>query len=820
MRPKSRKQFTLKIIAGYLAMGILSLLAGYLIYSEFEDYSTSQVKMQDNQKLLHTNLLLTELYEAENLSKLALQTRKSSELRNYSKKVDSILVIIDSLQLLTPSQSQTQRLDSVQGLLKLKVFNNAELRKLKLKTEQTAPLDSILKAINKMEIDMGRITPETFVPNFEKLSLSTQNSIREYVDILNKNIPKEANAAPNAAQVDSVLQLSKSILNRAKTESEQLERSLIQKELEIYKTDLELSQKLRSFTSAFQQELITNAYLDGFQKEKVVKRSIRFAGVAIVSGLLIAFLFTVLVSKDFLKSQRYRDQLEKEKNYSESLLKSREQLISTVSHDLRSPLGTIQGYSELLDHKIKGKKARKYVRRIKSALSYIENLANDLLDFSQLESSQLQIQKEPFLLTELLTNIAAQFEEVKVKKSVHLEFSIDSELQSAILGDSLRLRQILSNLIGNAFKFTHHGFVKIDAFVHQTVKGDYLRIKVIDTGIGIAKEKQALIFKEFAQVESNDNQKYQGYGLGLTISKKLSELMGGYLELESEEGKGSTFTVSLPLEFASVESSQALLAEQDNHSLSILILDDDRALLHLLIELCETQGVATMGYSSFKDIPLNKSLDYDIVLTDIQMNDVNGFEVLKRLKNNGFSHYSNQPIIAMTGQKNLNRSVCLDAGFTEMLVKPFSAEVLLKTLYSVSKGHRKNVSSKLAYKNTFHSNSTLFSLDLISSFLDGQPLYNVLDVFLENTKKDMYLLEKALHESEISKMESIAHRMLPMFRQLKIIEAVPLLEKMEIISKKVAIREIKGDFENLKRIISKLEDEIVQLMATHPIDTD
>lgn len=822
MRPRLRKQFTLKIIAGYLALGFLGLLLGYLIYSEFEDYTTSQVKTQDNQKLLQTNVLLAELYEAENLSKLALQKRSSQQLKGYAAKVDSIVILIDSLKLLTEDPPQLQRLDTVQHFLQLKLRNNVELRKLKLKNEQNAPLDSILEAINQMEIDMGRITPETFAPNFEQLSLETQNSIREYVAILNKNIPENPNGTNSTANLDSIFQLSKSLLNKAKNESQRLERSLLQKELEIYKTDLELSQKLRSIIATFQQEIVTNAYLNGVQKEKAIKRSIRFAGLAMVLGLLIAILFTLLVSKDFLKSQRYREQLEKEKAYSESLLKSREQLISTVSHDLRSPLGTIKGYTELLEQKTKGKKPIKHTRRIQSALNYIENLVNDLLDFSQLEGGKLSIDKKSFYLPEMISQLTSQYEEAANKKSITLEVKIAQDFHFPIFSDPLRLSQILNNLIGNAIKFTDKGFVKIEASTRDTSKGPYLSIKVRDSGIGIKKAKQVLIFKEFTQAEDAINRKYGGYGLGLTISKKLSELLGGYLELESEENKGSTFTVSLPLEFASKSEIVTKKEEKTTpFTISLLIFEDDPALLQLLLELCATQNINALGHTRFGDLAKENDFVYDIVLTDIQMKGTNGFDVLKKLKTGNHDHYQNQPIIAMTGQRDLERSSFLEAGFDEVLFKPFTAEILLKTLNKTTELNQKVIHTKRTTPKPFVAKRKTLNLKSISSFLDSEEvLHDVLATFLENTKNDLIQLENAINQTSHSEIQSLSHRMLPMFRQLAVNDAIPILEKMENIVEHKKLDETRKDFDQLKRTVAKMEDEILALISKHPIDTD
>ena len=328
MHPKSKKRFTLKIILSYAVLGVLATLAAFFIYNEFKSYASAKNQGESNEKLLKTNRLLTQLYDAENLSKLALQTKKPQDLKYYAQKVDSITQFIDSLKPLaqTNSGSLNLRLDSVQELLKQKVFNNAELRKLKVRNENKTSLDSVLKAFHEMEVDMGRITPETFAPNFDKLPTRTQEYIKEYVAILNKNIPNsDGNTA--AKNIDSILEVSKAILNKAKTETVTAERTVLQKELQIYRTDLELSQKMRGILSDFEQEMALNTYLDSLKQEQALKKSSRLAVGAVILGLITVILFTLMISKDYWKAQQYRERLEKAKKYSESLLKSREQLI-------------------------------------------------------------------------------------------------------------------------------------------------------------------------------------------------------------------------------------------------------------------------------------------------------------------------------------------------------------------------------------------------------------------------------------------------------------------------------------------------------------
>lgn len=822
MARKSENRFTLKIIFSYLTLGALGILAAFFIYTGFKDYTASQDKNEDNLKLLKTNRLLAGLYEAENLSKLALQTKSATNVKVYAQKVDSINTLIDSLKPMVSAQNvnQVSKLDSVQKLLQQKMYNSTELRKLKVENKNTAPMDSILRALHKMEVDMGRITPETFAPNFDQLSPTTQKSIREYVVILNKNIP-DPNGNTDAKNIDSILEVSKSILQKAKTETAAAERSVSQKELQIYRTDLELSQKMRSIISSFERDIIQNAYLDNLKQKRVLQKSIRLAAAAIALGLLGIILFTFFISKDFWKVQQYRDRLEEEKKYSESLLKSREQLISTVSHDLRTPLNTISGYTELMEQSGLNKKQSKYLGNVKSASSYVENLVNDLLDFSKLEAGKVHIEKIPFVLFDLIVETTSHFQETHSKKEVELHLDIAEELKNPIIGDAFRVRQILTNLVGNAFKFTHSGYVKVEAGTKKSKDNSYLTIRVTDTGIGIEPRKQEVIFKEFAQAENSTEKHYGGYGLGLTISKKLTELLGGTLTLTSKKSEGSTFTLQLPFEFSKEPLTQAAETFNCQEGLMVYILDDDETLLELLREICQRNHIHVKTFSSYHDFARTENPNYDLLLTDIQMPGIDGFAVLQKLQKKDDHLYSGQPIIAMTGQKIVDKKTYAKAGFTNVLQKPFSSHVLLKAIGAVSKINLESPIPLSRMDTVPESHSPLFRIAQISAFLDSpNAVREVLKVFMENTQKSMDLLFSAIEDVDFSRIRSISHKMLPMFRQLEAQDAIDILEMLEHLPDETHGKKVFETLSDLKTSIDQLEKAICQYLATPPFGTD
>ncbi|MCR9227453.1 MAG: ATP-binding protein [Flavobacteriaceae bacterium] len=796
----------------YVALGMLASLAAFFIYNEFKSYASSKNQDQSNEKLLKTNRLLTQLYDAENLSKLALQTKKPQDLKSYAQKVDSITQFIDSLKPLAQKNysSQSSKLDSVQELLSQKVFNNAELRKLKVRNENNTSLDSVLKALHAMEVDMGRITPETFAPNFDKLSPEAKESIRKSVAILNKNIPN-TDGNSDANNIDSILEVSKAILNKAITETATAERTVLQKELEIYRTDLELSQKLRDILSDFEQEMAQNTYLDALQQEEALKKSTRLAGGAVILGLIIVIVFTFMISKDYWKVQEYRERLERAKKYSESLLKSREQLISTVSHDLRTPLNTISGYSDLIGQSGLNSEQSNYIKKIRSSSDYVEKLVNDLLDFSKLEAGKIQLDKVPFLLSQLIEDTAIDFEEMQSKKRVSLQLEIVEDLKNPIINDPFRIRQILSNIIGNAFKFTDEGHIKVSATVVEKSKCKWAKIEVEDTGIGIPAEKQEAIFQEFTQAGTSTQKKRVGYGLGLTISKKLTELLGGTLRLSSKMNKGSIFTVEIPIEFSNIEIkedvSKTPILKPDE--LSILVIDDDQNILGLISEVCKLNDVKTTTFTNFDDFQISKLHGFDAIITDIEMPTIDGFSILEQANSTGYTN----PVIAMTGQQIGNKSEYLDAGFTDVLQKPFSAKNLLKALSFVSNTH-----SNQDIPDTI---SSMFTIRNISAFLDSfESVKEVLQVFLDNSIKNMELLFATIANQDYTDIRAISHKMLPMFRQLEVHDAIQLLEVLENISDDVEGEKVFEVLSQLRIELNKLDVEIQKYLAKHPIDID
>ncbi|HDZ05213.1 hypothetical protein LCGC14_0082800 [marine sediment metagenome] len=775
-----KNKFTLKITVSYLLLIILGVIASYYIYTEVQVYIATENTTEKDSKLLKTNSFLAQLYEAESLSKLALQTKSKINFTAYENKIDSLYINIEELKTLTDSDYQHGLLDSLSSLLNKKVANINALRSLRLKDQTGTAINSALKKFDKLEESLGIIKPEGLAPNLEELSPKAQSAIKKVADYLNANVPEENNPQQKAQTMDSVVQVSKNLLKDVQQENTLNENSLAVRETNINRTDIELSQQLRSILSSFEQEIITNSITNSIKKETFLKRSIRLAVIAAILGFLVVAVFTFILNRDFWKANLYREKLEKEKAYSESLLKSREQLIATVSHDLRTPLNTISGYATIIEESNNTADNKEHITHIKSATTYVNNLVNDLLDFSQLEAGKMIAKNSTFRLDRLIhetsKNIASQYK----NKKIELILNLDESLNHPVISDAFRLRQIISNLLGNAYKFTEKGSISLTGSVIDNIKSKKLILQITDTGIGISKEKQELIFKEFTQAESDTDKKYGGYGLGLTITKKLTELLGGSVKLKSEINIGSTFTLEIPVEFGDEinESHHEHIALE---SLKILVFDDDAAFLKLIGEMLKSAGIEGRLFSDFNDYQPNKNFDFDAVLTDIEMPNVTGYEVADKLKSGSYPSFKDQPIIAMTGRRDLSLEHFIEKGFNKLIRKPFSKTELLQKLNEAFNNSAENVFDEPIKSN--NKSKKPFNLNTVKMFLgdDTNALDEVLLIFIKDTEENSKQLNTAVKDFNVEQINKTAHKMLPMFRQLDVIDAIPILEVFEVL---------------------------------------
>ncbi len=310
--------------------------------------------------------------------------------------------------------------------------------------------------------------------------------------------------------------------------------------------------------------------------------------------------------------------------------KQRNIFFSSISHDLKVPLNSISGFVDILLEKETDKEKRNYLKSIKNSAQTMLLLINDILDMSRIENGKMSINKENLNLEEFIEEIKEMFEPIADKKHLTFSVNIEGKTPKFIKTDPLRLKQILVNLIGNAVKFTpENGKVKL--LIKK--QDDKLQFNVIDTGIGISKEKQKHIFDLFSQEEDSTAQKYGGSGLGLTISSKLVKLLGGELQVESEKDKGSRFFFSIPIETAEEDKDDNKDKKELCFNKRILLADDDestRKLMSIILsKMCIEADITKDGEEALEKFKNNR---YDAVIMDNNMPNLKGPEVAKKIK--------------------------------------------------------------------------------------------------------------------------------------------------------------------------------------------
>lgn len=777
---ESKHKIAFKVLIGYATLAVLAVISGILLFSEIKTYIEIQKQgVSDRNNIIQTGGLIADIYENENLGRAAIQLNSYKRYNEYVTENKLLLKKIDSLNFIAKDVSKKSILDSVKLVLNKKRKNITSLRRL---NQRNASEKSINEAIDKLgSIDslLGKGSVKDLVDNPEVFNKKTGLSLERYLKLFDREDEEKPVNAEEQKQIDSLVSASKEILQKAQRETTIKRRFLRIKERELIENDITISRKLREVLSVLERDVIFNANQAHKKHEETLGRSRNIILFATGVGFIIIVLFSIIILNDFWKSQHYRQELESANAVTSSLLKSREQLISMVSHDLRTPLSTITGFSELLQKSITNTKEKNYVVHIQNASVYMGQLVGDLLEFSKLENSKITIEAIPFDLKRNIEEVANSAKNLVQNKPISVHVNHDEKINSLIVSDPFRIKQILYNLVTNACKFTKEGSITIKSRLRSVKEKNYIEITVIDTGVGIGKDEQEKVFKEFTQAHEKENGQ-NGFGLGLTISRRLAELLGGSLTLQSSLGKGSTFSLFVPITFAEGTSNKKEVKSQ-NETLYIhaVVVEDDTSLRALLKNVLEGLGVKVASFSNAQEALSNiDNITYDLVLTDIQLPKMNGIHFMETLKKH--NSYKGQPIIAMTGRANLSEKEYVKNGFSDALIKPFHSKRLkeiLQRFFDFNPQDKDIIISHIDNKRT-----SSFDIASLKMFLnnDEVEIKKTLESFLKDTKENLLLLKKFMNKNDLQGFNAISHKMLGMSKQLKATKLITFLEEFEV----------------------------------------
>ncbi|MCF6282849.1 MAG: transporter substrate-binding domain-containing protein [Candidatus Polarisedimenticolaceae bacterium] len=395
------------------------------------------------------------------------------------------------------------------------------------------------------------------------------------------------------------------------------------------------------------------------------------------------YLGGLSVAIDITHRKEAEKALQKAKQKAEDASKFKSQFLANMSHEIRTPMNAIIGMSYLAMHSELNPKQHDYISKISSSAHSLLSIINDILDFSKIEEGKLNIETTSFKIDEVMESLANLVTMKAEEKGIEILFSRDPHLSSHLRGDPLRLGQVLTNLTQNAIKFTESGEILVSVrIIESDDKGVKIRFSVRDSGIGIDNEKLADLFNAFTQVDGSTTRKYGGTGLGLSISKQLVELMGGEIGVESELGKGSTFSFTLNFEHSIKCIEYKPLLNKNLQNLSILVVDDNASARQVLQEMLESftyrVTLVTSGQEALDN--LEAGHHYDLVLMDWQMPEMDGIEASRRIKSSTL--LANIPTIIMVtayGREEVMQQAD-QVGVEGFLVKPVNPSLMFDAI--------------------------------------------------------------------------------------------------------------------------------------------
>lgn len=776
-----------KIITGYILLAVVIAIATWQVYDNsrlFVALNNASEQLLKRRDVVDS--LVCSLLETNNAERSVL-LGEGSEWPHFNQSVATSEQMAKQLKPFIADQGQRQRIDTLVELIHMKRENTKRVAQLMAFDNRDAFYRDKVQALQSGR-DSVVIHSKLYGQHGQREKVyeiikSKRGFFRRLGDAFRRqhadtvgvtNILHDTKADSTAQRIniaDSVANILTDIQNEEQKQNSRQQENVAARLNRLQRVSLQLSQRTGLLLEHIQREE-KNALQKalGHATQSRHKMVVRIAIIGLVA-ILIAALLVAYILRDIKRERRDRQRIVEAKTETERIMAQRERLLLTITHDIKAPAASIAGFIELLSEQVSRPKALAYIDSMRHSAIHLQQLVAALLDYHLLESGKAEQHDVSFVPQQLAKSCVDEFKPMAAEKGLDITLdTLTTNCGDLWRSDAFRVKQIMSNLIGNAVKYTDRGGVKVEIRISPR---QHLIIYVSDTGRGMSQADCQRIFDAFTRLPNGQGK--EGVGLGLSITREVVQMLGGTITVTSEEGKGSCFTVSLPIKkeekkqkkdveenVASVETNRSSTeAKKATTEINILAVDDDALQLELFKEMAQKIGGAKLNISTTTSaseaIKLAEETKPQIMFTDIEMPEMSGKDIIKHVKN------SNMSTVAMTAHDPSIMTSLKKAGFDTCLFKPFNAATLAATLAQIT---RLPLSVKAAeQKASFFAPLTAFAEG------DTEAEREILTQVGESIKEYRQMLEQGLksngEELQRDSISRAAHKAMPLLTMLK-----------------------------------------------------
>lgn len=702
------------------------------------------------------------------------------KLPEFNNAVEQTLAIAETLKKCLGNDSATVRIDSLEYLVQMKrqntfilmrIMGNADADRFYMDKVKSLSQghDSVMMKQKALEIKEDKETVYEVVKTkktfFGRLGDAFRKQRYDTVHVARHSRKNVSDSLSHNVDIaDTVADVLKQIRQQQAMYERRASSNIKRREQRQQIMGIELTQRISQIMADIRADE-HNALQESLDKDREARQDVLLKIILLaIAAAATAIVLSSYIRRSIRREREYRRNIEEAKDETERIMRQREQLLLTITHDIKAPAASISGFIELLKGGHLDRQMQLYIDNIGTSARHLLNLVGALLDYHRLDAGKVEPHPVPFCPNRLVADCVEAMKPQAAEKGLEIRVRADDEkLDRMYKGDTFRIKQIIDNLTGNAIKYTAEGCITVTVDMEaRTVDGwQWIKICVNDTGRGMTREESERVFKAFTRL--SDAQGTEGVGLGLAITKELVEILGGKIKLVSEKGKGSCFIVFLPLESGEEYNEDKKSDDKGQTQKSfattignknILIVDDDRLQLNLLTEMLGridkqklfTVKAMTHASEALKEID---SFRPDIMFVDIEMPEMSGTEFLKRIAKG-----RRQRIFAMTAHEPTIKQELLACGFDGCLFKPFSINELAKALSVEIKEEIKGKSTdKFGQLTAFAEGDKDAEREIFSGYISE------LEEFIG-------LLGNAKADDLRRKVAHVAHKSLPLMKMI------------------------------------------------------